>query len=49
VELYSGQPLAHQVLRFMDESKFTLCGVYNPVPDGRGRPVQADFLFERAD
>lgn len=48
VEFYAGQPLAHQVLRFMDESSFTLGGVYNPFPDGRGRSVQADLLFVRS-
>lgn len=48
VEFYAGQPLAHQVLGFMDESSFKLCGVYNPFLDGRGRSVQADFLFGRS-
>jgi FkbM family methyltransferase len=49
VEFYSGQPLAHQVLRFMEESSFRLSGVYNPFLDARGRSVQADFLFTRTE
>lgn len=47
VEFYSGQPLAQQVLHFMEESSFALYGVYNPFLDGQGRSVQADFLFRR--
>lgn len=47
LEFYSGQPMAGEVLRFMEESCFTLFGVYNPILDGRGRSVQADFLFGR--
>lgn len=47
LEFYSGQPMADQVLRFMEESSFTLLGVYNSFLDSRGRSVQADFLFGR--
>lgn len=49
LEFYSGQPLANQVLRFMEESSFKLSGVYNPFLDARGRSVQADFLFTRSE
>jgi FkbM family methyltransferase len=48
VELYAGQPLAHQVLSYLGRSGFTLSGVYNPVADRQGRSVQADFLFRRS-
>ncbi|PKU24464.1 FkbM family methyltransferase [Telmatospirillum siberiense] len=46
-ELYQGQALAHQVVRWLDDRGFALRGVYNLSYDGDGRAVQGDFLFER--
>lgn len=45
VELYEGQPLAHEVIAFMAEHCFVLCGVYNVDYDKNGAAIQGDFLF----
>lgn len=45
VEFYSGQPLVHEILSHMGDRNFILSGVYNPVLNGKGQSVQADFLF----
>jgi FkbM family methyltransferase len=47
VELYSGQALAPKVVQWLSERGFPLCGVFNTSFDGRGQPIQADFLFSR--
>jgi FkbM family methyltransferase len=47
VELYSGQALCHEVIRYLDERDFFLQSVNNLVIDRSGRPIQADFLFAR--
>jgi len=50
VELYAGQPLAHEVIAFLAARGLFVAGVH--VSDGgydeKGRAVQADFLFSRA-
>jgi FkbM family methyltransferase len=45
VELYGGQALAGEVVRYLSEGQFQLLGVYNQSADLQGKPVQADFLF----
>jgi len=47
VELYEGQALADAVIAWLRERGFALAGVYNMAFDGRGKAIQADFLFER--
>ena len=46
VELYSGQPLAGDLIRMLDDAGFALRGVYNPVESPTYGPTQADLLFE---
>jgi FkbM family methyltransferase len=45
VELYAGQALAPEVIRFLDERGFRLNGVYNIQYGPGGRAIQADMLF----
>ena len=45
-ELYSGQPLAHDIVEYLLERGFRLNSVGNLSADKTGIPVQADFLFE---
>ena len=47
VELYKGQALADEVIAWLREHSFKLCGVYNLADDRDGKAVQADFLFGR--
>jgi len=49
LELYSGQALAHEVIRWLAERHFILAGVYNVTYTYEGLAVQADFLFRRED
>lgn len=44
LELYSGQPVAREIIDFLTENNFLLSGVYNLVQH-KGIAVQADFLF----
>jgi FkbM family methyltransferase len=48
IELYGGQALAGEVIRYLAERQFQLLGVYNQSADPDGKPVQADFLFGNA-
>lgn len=48
-ELYEGQALADEVVAWLRERNFRLAGVYNMSYDGRGRAIQADFLFRAAN
>jgi FkbM family methyltransferase len=48
VSLYAGQPLADEVIDFMNASGFALRGIDNVDYGARSLPVQADFLFERS-
>jgi FkbM family methyltransferase len=49
VELYSGQPLAHEIIILLHEAGFVLDGVYMDVMSYKdGRAIQGDFLFRRA-
>lgn len=45
MELYEGQPLADELVSWLLEQRFRFSGVYNPLYDGIGRAIQADFLF----
>lgn len=47
MELYQGQALADQVIAYLREQNFWLCGAYNLTYDSAGRSVQGDFLFVR--
>jgi FkbM family methyltransferase len=48
VELYAGQALAADVIRFLDEHGFGLVDVGNPTRDAAGRAVQTDLVFRRS-
>ena len=47
VELYKGQKLAGEVIRYLGELGFSLSGIYNPSYDRVGNCIQADLLFEQ--
>jgi FkbM family methyltransferase len=47
VELYAGQPLAHEIVAFLAEHGLVLAGAGMPTTDGRGRVVQQDLVFRR--
>lgn len=47
IELYAGQPLAHQVISYLSGHGFQLAGVYNLSYAGSGLAIQGDFLFAR--
>ncbi len=47
VELYTGQPLASEVIDYMSKHGFVLRGVFNQVETESFGPTQADFLFSR--
>ncbi|VVM06959.1 2-O-methyltransferase NoeI [Methylacidimicrobium cyclopophantes] len=47
VELYRGQALADEVIRFLQESGFRLAGIYNLGYAATGTAVQGDFFFGR--
>ena len=48
-ELYEGQALACDVTAFLAEHGFVEAGRFNVSASPAGAPVQADFLFRRAD
>lgn len=48
VELYEGQALAHEIIRFLDAQGFVLSSIYNLEYDRRGQAVQGDFVFVRS-
>jgi FkbM family methyltransferase len=47
VELYEGQALAAEVINFLYERGFSLCGIYNVHYGPQGQAIQADMLFAR--
>ena len=47
LELYSGQKLASTVVDWLNIRNFKLTGVFNAIYDDSGKPIQADFLFDR--
>ena len=49
VELYAGQPIAHEIISRLERKGFRLRGILNPTVGKGSRVIQADFLFDRAD
>ena len=49
LELYKGQALAHQIIRWLDQRSFVLSGIHNLDYDKNGKTVQGDFLFVRTE
>ena len=47
IELYEKQPLANDIINFLNKHSFILKGIYNTIYDKDGLAVQADFLFNR--
>jgi len=47
VELYSGQPLAHEVISYLAAGDLGLVCVGDVVRGRSGKPVQAEFLFRK--
>lgn len=47
VEFYEDQPLAHEVVRFLEDRDFRLAGAGMPTTDAYGSVVQIDLLFSR--
>jgi hypothetical protein len=48
VQLYDGQPLAHEIASHLMLGGFTLRGVFNQSITKEFGPTQADFLFVNA-
>lgn len=44
-ELYAGQALASDVVRFLDDHGFVLTGMGDPSTDATGRTLQSDLVF----
>lgn len=49
VSLYEHQPLAGEIIGFLAEHGFALRGVFNPSVEPEVGPIQADFLFVKAN
>lgn len=49
VELYEGQPLAHEVTDWLHERELYLADIGSMTRDKSGKSVQGDFLFLRQD
>jgi FkbM family methyltransferase len=47
VELYAGQALAHQIIRWLGERNFVLSSIHNLYYGKNGMAVQGDFLFSK--
>ena len=45
IELYQGQSLADEIIRYLANYSFKLHGVYNIYYDNNGIAIQGDFLF----
>ncbi len=45
-ELYQGQPLANEIISFLDRQGFHLKGIYNTHYDSSGRAIQSDMFFK---
>lgn len=48
VEFYTGQALASEIIDFLSNQGLCLSGIFNLLCDRNGRPLQGDFLFQRA-
>lgn len=49
LEMYSGQPLAGEIVCWLKDRGFELKGMFNNSYDAQGRSVQADLLFSQVD
>ncbi len=49
IELYEGQALAHEVIKYLSQHEFELSGIYNMSYDKKGNAVQADFFFTNSN
>ncbi len=49
IELYKGQALAYEIVRYLDGSGFLFQNIYNLEFDHNGRAVQGDFVFIKND
>lgn len=47
IELYKGQALAHQIIRWLGEKNFLLSSVHNLYYGKNGMAIQGDFLFTK--
>jgi FkbM family methyltransferase len=47
IELYSGQKLVGDIIKWLENINFSIVGVFNVSYDKLGMPIQGDFLFER--
>lgn len=47
VELYHGQSLADEIIRFLHDRSFRLAGIVNPYIDALGVVAQVDLVFAR--
>jgi hypothetical protein len=47
VELYDGQPLAHEIVNYLGERGFRLADISSVSRQRGGRALQAEFLFRR--
>jgi FkbM family methyltransferase len=47
IEMYEGQPLADEIVSWLQVRGFPMRGIYNVSYDRSGKAVQADFLFSR--
>jgi hypothetical protein len=47
IELYKGQPFAHDVITYLAPRRFNLRSIYNIDYSKNGLAVQADFYFQR--
>ncbi|MCK4708596.1 MAG: hypothetical protein KAU21_08270, partial [Gammaproteobacteria bacterium] len=49
LELYSGQKLAPDIIRWLADKGYLLEGVYNTLYDSKGLAIQSDFVFHRSN
>jgi FkbM family methyltransferase len=49
MELYSGQPLADDIVAWLGDRGWRVDGIHNVVHDRNGARIQADFLFQNTE
>lgn len=49
IELYKGQALAYEVIKYLNNQSFELKGIYNTFYNKSDIAVQSDFLFQKVD
>jgi FkbM family methyltransferase len=47
MELYQGQAIASEVIRFLDQHGFILCNIHNLEYNRQGEAIQGDFVFSK--